>query len=152
MQRLPLGLEIRRRIEVSAGILATLLGMAGWFWALFGPTYAAGTYPTGPDTPDVTLTSPGSLAQVHDLGSGPIVYLIALLVCVLAVGVGAYLHGAQRVPTGLPLLWTATLFLVAGIFLSVYTVGPFIAPAAILAVAASIAGARVDAVLRQHSA
>ena len=85
------------------------------------------------------------LAQVHDLGSGPIVYLIALLACSLAVGIGAYLHGERRAPTGLPILWTATLFLVAGVLLSVYTVGPFIAPAAVLAVVACVAGGRASA-------
>src|SRR5947209_5310122 len=99
-----------RRIEIGSGLLAALLGTAGWVWAVFGPTYVAGTYATGPDTPDVTLAAPGSLAQVYDLGSGPIVYLVALLVCVLAVGLGASLHGGRRMPAGLPILWTATLF------------------------------------------
>ncbi|MEA2642063.1 MAG: hypothetical protein QOF51_3457 [Chloroflexota bacterium] len=137
-----------RRVEIGSGLLAALLGVGGWLWAVFGPTYVAGTYATGPDTPDLTLTSPGSLAQVHDLGSGPIVYLIALLVCVVAIGIGAALHGARRVPTGLPILWTATAFLVAGVFLSIYTVGPFIGPAAVLAVLASVAGGRADGAAR----
>jgi hypothetical protein len=89
------------------------------------------------------VTEPGSLAQVQDLGSGPIVFLLALLLCVLAVGVGAYLHGSRRLTAGLPILVMGTLFLAGGVVLSIFTVGPFLAPAAGLATAATLAGWRL---------
>ena len=133
-----------RRVELVSGVAAFFVGAAGWLWAVFGPTYtAAGSYSTGRDTPPVIVTEPGSLAQVQDLGSGPIVFLLALLTCLVAVGLGAYLHASRRTSSGLPILVMATLFLVGGVVLSAFTVGLFIVPAAALAVVASIAGWRV---------
>ena len=130
-----------QRIELVSGLSAFVLGLAGWLWALFGPTYTvAGWYSTGRNTPEVIVSKPGSLAEVLDLSSGPIVFLLALLACVLAVGVGTYLHGGRRLRAGLPILVMGTLFLVGGVVLSIFTVGPFLAPAAALAVAASVSG------------
>ena len=135
-----------RRIELASGVASLFLGVAGWAWAVFGPTYtAAGSYSTGRNTAPVTVTQPGSLAQVQDLASGPILFLLAILACVIAVGVGAYLHGRRRISAGLPILVMATLFLVGSVVLSVFTVGPFMAPAASLAVVAAIAGWLVPA-------
>ena len=126
-----------RRIELASGVASLFLGVAGWAWAVFGPTYvAAGSYSTGRNTAPVTVTQPGSLAEVQDLASGPILF---------AVGVGAYLHGRRRISAGLPILVMATLFLVGSVVLSVFTVGPFMAPAASLAVVAAIAGWLVPA-------
>ena len=133
-----------RRIELASGLASFVLGLAGWLWAVFGPTYTvAGAYSTGLRTPPMIVTEPGSLAQVQDLGSGPIVFLLALLLCVLAVGVGAYLHGSRRLTAGLPILVMGTLFLAGGVVLSIFTVGPFLAPAAGLATAATLAGWRL---------
>ena len=83
------------------------------------------------------------MAQVQDVGSGPIVFLLALLVCMVAVGVGAYLHGSRRVTAGLPILLMGTLFLIGGVVLSAFTGGLFVAPAAVLGLVASVAGWRV---------
>jgi hypothetical protein len=132
-----------RRIELVSGIAAAVLGVLGWAWAVFGPTYLeAGSYSTGRNTPPMVVAQPGSLAQALDLASGPIVFLLAVLVCVVAIGIGAYLHAARAVSAALPMLVMATLFLVGGVVLSVFTVGPFLVPAAILAALASIAGWR----------
>ncbi len=142
-----------RRVELASGVASFFLGSAGWAWAVFGPTYVvAGSYSTGRNTAPVTITQPGSLAQVQDLASGPIVFLLAVLVCVFAVGVGAYLHGSRRIVAGLPILVMATLFLIGSVVLSVFTVGPFIAPAAVLAVVASVAGWSAPAPSRHPSA
>ena len=51
-----------RRIELASGVASLFLGVAGWAWAVFGPTYtAAGSYSTGRNTAPVTVTQPGSL-------------------------------------------------------------------------------------------
>ena len=127
-----------RRIELASGAASFFLGFAGWLWAVFGPTYSASG---GSSTGRVaTVTESRSLAQVQDLASGPIVFLLAVLACLLAVGVGSYLHGGRGKSVGLPILVMATAFLIGSVVLSAFTVGLFIAPAALLAVVASVAG------------
>ena len=131
-----------RRIELLSGLAACVIGVVGWLWAVFGPTYATGggAATSGGGNAPVVATESRSLVQVQDIGSGPIVFLLALLVCMAAVGVGAYLHGSRRVTTGLPILLMGTLFLIGGVVLSAFTVGLFVAPAAALGLVASIAG------------
>ncbi len=125
-----------RRIELASGAASFFLGFAGWLWAVFGPTYSA----SGGSSTGRGATESRSLAQVQDLASGPIVFLLAVLACLFAVGVGAYLHGSRRKSWGLPILVMATAFLIGSVVLSAFTVGLFIAPAALLAVVASVAG------------
>src|SRR5690242_12959133 len=61
-------------VEVGCGVAAVVLGIPGWAWALFGPTYVPGTYDMGGAAPPVVLPNGGSLVEVWDIGSGPIVY------------------------------------------------------------------------------
>jgi hypothetical protein len=116
-----------RQVELLCGLAAGVVGVVGWAYALFGPTY----------TNDV-----GGHASVAQISLNPtsITFFVVMLLCIAGVTAGAYLHWRTGSPGGLALLWTAAVLLTVGTALGAASVGVFLLPAALLALIASIAG------------
>lgn len=133
-----------RQIELLCGLLALPLGVATWFYLLLGPTYRYAR--TSIDSAGRTTTVGGS-ASMLEMGVRPetLLFLVAALLCVIAVGVGAYLHGRHGDKVGLALLWFGATLLLAAVTISLASTGLFLAPTALLAVIATIAGSAAEA-------
>ena len=115
-----------RSIELVMSIASGVVGILGWLYALFGPVYASST---------------GAHASVAQISLNPIsvAFFAMMLLAVLGVAVGGYLHH-QRGGAWPAVLWTSTLLLVVGTILSGFSVGAFLVPAALLALLAAVIG------------
>lgn len=133
-----------RQIELLCGLLALPIGVATWVYLLLGPTYRYAS--TRIDSAGRTTTVGGS-ASILEMGVRPetLVFLVAVLLCVIAIGVGAYLHGRHGDQVGLALLWFGATLLLAAVTLSLASTGLFLAPTTLLAVIATIAGSAAQA-------
>ena len=127
-------------IELSSGIAAFILGLLGLSFALFGPLVSYGSSSTSCDSNGVCTSGPDihgttSLAQS---GLSPVaVFFIRLLVfCLLGVAISALLHSAYRKVTWLVPLLVTTVVVLAIMLLGSFSIGLFIAPAALAAVIA----------------
>lgn len=118
-----------RRVEVLAGVTAGALGIVGWLYALFGPVYTS---------------SEGSHASVvqMSLNLTSATFFVVMLLSIIGVVVGAYLHGKQRWAAGLIVLWFSTALFLVGTVLSGFSVGLFFLPATLAALIASVVGTR----------
>lgn len=133
-----------RRVEVVSGMLAGLIGLAGLAFAVFGPTYqqvVTATVTSGNGIPMTTTRTEtaASLAQ-QGLEAITIIFLLLMLLAVLGVAAGAYLHARQSAGTGMLVLAVSAGLLGAGVLLSGFSIGMFLLPAAILGIAALVAG------------
>lgn len=133
-------MALARRVELVAGVLAALLGTAGLAYALFGPTATVETRTAGPDGGRVIEHRTESLAEQ---GLEPVTagFMAAALLVMLGVGAGAYVHARRGRPLGQRLMWLCTAILLPAAFLTGFSVGLFFLPAALAALAASVAGA-----------
>ena len=67
------------------------------------------------------------------------VFLVVVLLAVLSTGGGAIAHALSGLRAGLVVLWLSAALLLVGGILSIFSVGLFILPVAILALVAAIA-------------
>lgn len=115
-----------RAIELWCGLIAAVLG-------ILVPAYGL-----------LFVTPPGG-----ELGS----IIIIVVSLSFAVAVGAIIDGhsrsVQAISAGLALLWSATVPLIALTFLPFGSLGIYILPAAILALASALTGSSADLVTRR---
>lgn len=131
-----------RRVEVVSGMLAGLLGLAGLAFATFGPTYQLVTVAVSSNGVPRTASQmerAASLAQ-QGLEAVTIIFLLLMLVAVLGVAAGAYLHARRGAGTGMLVLAVSTVLLGVGVLVSGFSIGVFLLPAAALGIAALLAG------------
>ncbi len=127
-----------RRIEWVSGLLAGGLGIFAWTYVMSGPLYS--TASTTSDSAGNSTTTYGS-ATLAQVGMSPqaMLFLVAMLLCLIGVIVGAYLHGRHGVGTGLILLCVSALLLLSGVVISLFSIGLLLAPAALLALFSAVA-------------
>ena len=128
-----------RWFELWFGIGAGAFGLLGLAGALF---YPSGIYGS-------CNASGGCSYRVASLvqrGMSPDGWftMSILCLCLLAVIVSAILHSTLRQGAWLVILWFAVSFVLLFAFLAIFTIGPFIAPAALLSLVAAGLGTRVQ--------
>jgi hypothetical protein len=157
-----------RRVELSIGLFAAVLGLIGLGLAVFGPaTYSYGT--------NWLTAGPASLWDQGIDTTNVLIFLAAMILGALGIGVGAYLRSEGGGTDALALLWAGFIVLVVGaaITLSGSTaavvpselhtstpdsvgIGVYLLPAALVAFVAAIIGTaahfepRKTAAMRPH--
>ena len=126
-----------RRLELLAGVLGGILGLAALGYALFAPL---GEQCTGSSTLNgQTICSPVSLAQAQGLAS--LSFAIMLFGGLsLGVAVFAVSHSLLQRPRLLVLLWVCAVLLCFATLLAMFSIGMFFVPADALALVACITG------------
>ena len=137
-----------RRPGAITGLIAGLVGLLGWLYALFGPT---GHYvstevrtvgaPTGePSGGDSVTTESGwtNMWSNEDFEAITIMFLLWMLLSVIGVLAGAILHGRYRLTAGRVILWASAIVLLLGAILSMFSIGLFLLPGAVLAMVAAV--------------
>jgi amino acid transporter len=137
---------ILRWIDAVSGLLAGLLGLAGLTYAVFGPAYqqVQATTVSNSNGPPATITRTAT-ASLASQGLHWVVFLLAMflllmLLAVLGVSAGAYLHSRRGGESSLLMLGASMGLLVVGVLLSAFSIGAFLLPAALLGLAALRAG------------
>lgn len=133
-----------RRLELVCGMLAALVGLLAWIYVLVGPLYAYSSTTIDGTGRTVTVSGSGNLAQ-RGLELRTLAFLVVVLLCALGAGFGAYLHAGHGDRVELVVLFLSAALLQAGALLSIFSVGLFLVPAALLAVIAATAGAGAQA-------
>ena len=109
---------MRRRVELVSGVAAAAVGaavlVAVVFWLGSRPSAAADSF------------------------------LLAILITLVAVGVGAYQHGRYGVSEGRWMLYAGTALLFVAVAIAVVSFGLLLVPAALLALIASVSASRED--------
>ncbi|HEY7350662.1 MAG TPA: hypothetical protein VH599_20295 [Ktedonobacterales bacterium] len=128
-------------IELLSGLAACLVGLLALGYALFAPL---ASYTSGSDT----CTSDGvctrgpdvhgriSLAQ-SGLSSEARFFLSVLVVCLIVVAISAVAHSLSGKPDWRAWLWVSTIIILIFVVLGALSIGPFIAPAGLLALVAA---------------
>lgn len=144
-----------QRVELITGLVASVLGVLALGFLLFGPTisYATSSVTTCNSTGVCTTTAPGTQGTTSLVQSGisstALFFLSLLLLCLLGIGISAWLHSTQRQVAWLVLLWVASVLTLAITILGILSIGIFIAPAALLALIAAGIGTGVQ--VQQHA-
>lgn len=130
-------MHLARTVEWISGLAAGTTGVIVIAYVVFGPLYT--TVSTDrPQPRSVSLWEMG-------LAPGTVVFLAAVLLCALGSAYGAYLHGRRHRRAGLIVLWVSAILLWTGALLSMFSIGLFLLPVAILSLIAAVAGSRVQA-------
>ena len=118
-----------RRAEVACGVGAAIYGLALLAFLVFVVPLSS---IAGCGEPGV-----GCVAGVNTVTA----FFVALLAFLyIGVGLGAALHGMRGVSSGLAALWLCAIALAAVNFLAILSIGVFLLPATVLAVAAVLLG------------
>jgi hypothetical protein len=146
-------------MELIYGAAACAIGIAALVFLLVAPLYggASSSSATSCDSTGncTTITTPvvhstATLLQVN--GSSDVLFLLGLLLlCLLAIAVSAALHSTLQRGTWLVILWIAAVMMVLFTLLGIFTIGIFLAPAALLALVAAVLGVRVQVAERSQS-
>lgn len=132
-------------LELASGIAAGLVGIFGWSYAVFGPTYhwctssaITAVAPSGASSaPDQTASTAATCytANAAQIGLDPraISFLTVVLLCFVGVAAGSCLHAWRGWTNGIWLIFGCALVLTALSFLSALSVGTFFLPATLLA-------------------
>ena len=132
-----------RHWELFGGLAATVLGLLGLAYMVFGPTYRYTSMTATADGPVHTVSGRASLAQ-QGLEPVTVVFLLVILAAVVGVAVSVSVHSWWGGQAGLKLLWLSTVVLLGGAFLSLFSVGLYLLPVAFLALLAAMAGLMRD--------
>ena len=116
-----------QRVELISALLSGGVGLAAWLLVLFGPLYRT------------SASAEASGLAAEELTPRAFVILLVFLLCLVGVTAGAILHAYYRISVGLRLLCIAALLLLGGVLLTSLSIGGFLTPAALLALAAAIA-------------
>lgn len=113
----PPGIGGLRSLEIACGVASGVLGTLALYLIVFGipscPANSAGgvTTATVYSSAGSTVTSPCATAYAHLGLAGVLPFLIAVVVPLLAVALGAAAHGLRRSRAGAVFLWLGTLAL-----------------------------------------
>lgn len=128
-----------RQPGASAGLIAGVVGLLGWLYALFGPTgrYEMTTVSTGGG---LATTESGwtNMWGNENFEAVTIVFLLWMLLSIIGALAGAILHGRYRLKAGRVLLWASAIVLLVGAILSMFSIGLFLLPGALLAMIAAV--------------
>ena len=124
------------RLELIAGLLCALTGVAGVVYAVLGRTYIQ--LSDG-------LETRVRMVDVQELQPLTVVALVVLAALPVGVSIGSYLPEVKGLRIGRILILTATAVLVVLFWLTGLSLGPLLAPSVVLAALTSaIAVARGD--------
>lgn len=127
-----------RRVELATGLTTSVLGILGWAYAAFGPTYRyAGSVVTSGGASSVSGSR--SVLQ-HGLGIAGIAFFIVVLMIVVGFAVCTYWHSQRGTRAGLALLWMLTVALWLSVVLGAASIGMLLLPGALLAAVTSVVG------------
>ena len=138
-----------RRIELIAAAACAALGVSGALYALFGPTIsvstetavASDTTPGAGSAPPETVTITTDQRSMFDDGVEPGAWVVLAVMVGLSalVAVLAFVHGRSPATRRSTPLWGAAAALVSLAFITGFSVGLFLMPAALAAIVAAIA-------------
>lgn len=111
------------------GVIGGLLALAGWFYALFGPTGSRGREEVRSD--GTVVTSSGTSSLFDGISPVTMAFLVLALFCIIGVIVGSLLRRVDR--TG-KARWLVLLF---GAIIG-FSVGLFLLPGALVSLVAGI--------------
>lgn len=128
------------------GLFAGTIALLGWGYALFGQS---GQYVVVEATADggstVIETGTTSMWTAEEFHPVLVLFLGIMLASIVCVLFGALLHGQFRHPAGVTMMWSASIILFLGAILSMFSIGMFLLPGAVLSAVAALlalAGAR----------
>ncbi|SRR5258708_4839468 len=122
-----------QRFEAACGLIAALLGLVALASTLLGPLYQTAS----------SSTASGSVtrgtANLIQVGVQPVtvVFFGLLLLVLIGVSGGAWLHSRTGENRWRRLLWIATAVLVAFLVLTLLSIGLFVLPSTLFALVAS---------------
>jgi hypothetical protein len=133
-----------KRIEFTSGLAAGVCGFLGWAYAVFGPTYHY--VRSAVDSQGRGHTVSGSTSLAHNgLTPQAMVFFVVVVLALIGVASGAYVHSRGGSRPGLALLWTATPLLWIWVVLGAASIGVLLLPAALLAAVAAVTGSLAQA-------
>jgi hypothetical protein len=125
--------NVRGTAVAAAGLTSALAGLIGAGFALFGPFYEEGVC----DSSGLCTHWTESLVEhgLPGLALGFLVLMMLLFGLLAASAVSWGLAGTRRARR---VMWGCALLLVVGVWATALTVGPFLLPAVVFALAASV--------------
>lgn len=128
------------RLELIAGLASAAVGWLALALIAFGPLYSAAYSSTGaPGGSGPSETVPTSLWAVGITGRAAVVLLVAAVTLAL-VAIGSVSHARWDANWGRLLIGLAAVVLSGIVLAGMLTIGPWLVPAAVLALLAWIAG------------
>ena len=130
------------------GVIGGLLALAGWFFALFGPTGSTASEEVRSD--GTVVSSSGSTSLLSD-GISPVTmaFLVLVLACIIGVIVGSLLRQVDRTGNARRLVLFSAVVLLLGAIISGFSIGLFLLPGALVSL---VAGIMPDRRQREESA
>lgn len=119
------------------GVIGGLLALAGWLYALFGPTGSTGSEEVRSD--GTVVTSSGTSSLLSD-GVSPVTmaFLVLVLACIIGVIVGSLLRQVDRTGNARRLVLFSAVVLLFGAIISGFSIGLFLLPGALVSLVAGI--------------
>ena len=121
------------------GLLAGTVGLLGLIYALFGQT---GQYETSEASSNgssvVTTTGTTSMWATESFHPVLVLFLLVILLSCIGVLAGAVLYGRQEADSALPLLWVSASALLLGSIVSMFSIGLYLLPGALLRILAAL--------------
>lgn len=133
-------MRVVRTIEGVCGVLAGVLGLAGLGIAFWAPGEVSCTSTTTSEGATTQTCHMVSYIAANGL-SGVLPVIVGFAIVLVALALGAALHGWRGAREGRGMLWVATALLVFGNFLTLLSIGVFLLPSTLLALVASVLAA-----------
>lgn len=137
-----------RQLGTITGLVAGVVGLLGWLYALFGPTghyvstevRTVGSTTGEPSGGGAVTTESGwtNMWSNEDFEAITIMFLLWMLLGVIGVLAGAILHGRYRLKAGRVILWASAIVLLLGAILGMFSIGLYLLPGAGLAMIAAV--------------
>jgi len=132
-------LAVLRRIEFMSGLATSVVGLLGWAYAAFGPTYRYVGSAISSNGSTTTVSGSTSVMQ-KGLGLAGVVFFVAIVLVVVSFAAVAYWHSRRRAKAALLTLWALTSLLWISVVLGAASIGVLLLPAALLAMITSVTG------------
>ncbi len=128
-----------RRIEFMSGLATSVLGLIGWAYAAFGPTYRHVGSAISSNGRTTTVSGPSSVVQ-QGLEPSGVIFFVAMLLVVVSFAAVASWHTQRRGTAALVILWALTSLLWISVVLGAASIGVLLLPATLLAMITSVTG------------
>lgn len=120
-----------------AGVVGGLLALAGWLYALFGPTGSTWSSEIRSDGTVVTSTSSSSL-WADGVSPVTMAFLVLVLACIIGVSVGSLLRRVDVTGNARRLVLLSASVLLLGAVISGFSIGLFLLPGALVSLVAGV--------------